>query len=60
VAEILDVREADAFNGSLGRIVGTRQIALGYLEKRVNEVANLAGGMLRWQAQQYPIDGGDN
>ena len=25
-----------------------------------NEVANLAGGMLRWRAQQYPVDGGNS
>ena len=91
VAQILDVREADEFNGTLGRITGAIPIALGYLEKRVdeldkqrpvvticraggrsaqatvilrkagfNEVANLAGGMLRWRAQQYPVDGGNS
>ncbi len=86
VVQILDVREADEFNGNLGHILGARQIALGHLESRVDEidkqlpvvticraggrsaqatvilhkagfdkVANLAGGMLRWRAHQYPI-----
>jgi sulfur dioxygenase len=25
-----------------------------------NEMANLAGGMLRWRDQQYPVEGGDS
>ena len=91
VAQVLDVREADEFNGPMGRIAGAIPIALGDIEKRVdeldkqrpiiticraggrsaqatvilrkagfNEMANLAGGMLRWRDQQYPVEGGDS
>jgi glyoxylase-like metal-dependent hydrolase (beta-lactamase superfamily II)/rhodanese-related sulfurtransferase len=87
--EIIDVREADEFTGSLGHIVGARWLPLGDLEQRVGEVphgrplvtvcragarsaqaaamlrkagfeqvANLAGGMLRWRAQNLPAEGG--
>ena len=89
VAQILDVREADEFDGPLGRIPGAKLMPLGELAKRVaeldkdkpvitvcraggrsaqatvilrragfNEVANLAGGMLRWRAQHCPVEGG--
>src|SRR5438876_8859017 len=78
--QIVDVREADEFNGPLGRIQGAKLIPLGQLVARAgelaqerpvvavcrsgarsahasvllqragfNEVANLAGGMLRWR-----------
>jgi sulfur dioxygenase len=38
MTQILDVREANEFNGSLGHIAGAIPIALGYLEKRVDEL----------------------
>jgi len=91
VAQVLDVREADEFNGPMGRIAHAIPIPLGELEKRVdeldkerpiiatcraggrsaqatvilrkagfNDIANLAGGMLRWRDQQYPVEGGDS
>src|SRR2546425_428369 len=87
--QIVDVREADEFNGPLGRIHGAKLIPLGQLVARAgelaqerpvvavcrsgarsahasvllqragfNEVANLAGGMLRWRAEGYPVEGG--
>ncbi len=89
VAQILDVRETDEFDGPLGRIPGAKLIPLGALAGRVadldkarpivtvcraggrsaqatvilhragfSEVANLAGGMLRWRAQHCPVEGG--
>ncbi|MBL6954383.1 MAG: MBL fold metallo-hydrolase [Alphaproteobacteria bacterium] len=89
VAQILDVREADEFDGPLGRIPGAKLIPLGELAQRVAEmdkerpiitvcraggrsaqatvilrragfaeIANLAGGMLRWRAQNCPVEGG--
>jgi hypothetical protein len=48
VAQILDVREADEFNGTLGRTVGAIPIALSNLEKCVDELD-----------KQRPIDGDD-
>ncbi len=88
-AQILDVREADEFDGPLGRIPGAQLIPLGEVEKRAEEldrerpvvavcragrrsaqatvilhragfsdVANLAGGMLRWRAQNCRVEGG--
>ncbi|WP_193367373.1 MBL fold metallo-hydrolase [Pelagibius marinus] len=88
-AQILDVREADEFDGPLGRIPGAKLIPLGSLAERTSElrpdrpviavcraggrsaqattilrragfgqVANLAGGMLRWRAQRCVVEGG--
>jgi glyoxylase-like metal-dependent hydrolase (beta-lactamase superfamily II)/rhodanese-related sulfurtransferase len=87
--QIVDVRDADEFNGPLGHIEGARLVPLGTLAARAgeldaevpvvtvcrsgarsaqatvllkkvgfNKVANLAGGMLRWRAQRYPVEGG--
>ncbi len=87
--QILDVREADEFEGPLGRIPGARLIPLGELAGRAGDldpdkpivavcraggrsaqatnilrrggftdVANLAGGMLRWRAQHCAVEGG--
>jgi len=87
--QIIDVREADEFNGPLGHIEGARLVPLGALAARAKEldaevpivtvcrsgarsaqatvllkkagfgnVANLAGGMLRWRAQRFPVEGG--
>ena len=89
VAQILDVREADEFDGPLGRIAGATLIPLGDLANRSGEldqekpvvavcraggrsaqatvilrragftdIANLAGGMLRWRAQHCAVEGG--
>jgi rhodanese-related sulfurtransferase len=89
VAQILDVREPDEFDGPLGQIPGAKLIPLGDLAKRAeeldkerpivtvcraggrsaqatiilrragfSEIANLAGGMLRWRAQHCPVEGG--
>ncbi len=86
--QIIDVREADEYDGPLGRIAGAVLLPLGELEARAGElskdrpvvtvcrsgarsaqaavilkragfdnVANLAGGMLRWRAQQLPTEG---
>ena len=88
--QIVDVREADEFNGPLGHIEGARLVPLGTLAARALEldaevpivtvcrsgarsaqatvllkkagfekVANLSGGMLRWRAQRYPVEGGE-
>lgn len=88
-AQILDVREAEEFDGPLGHIPGARLIPLGELAGRsgeldsarpvvavcraggrsaqattilrragFKEVANLAGGMLRWRAQHCIVEGG--
>ena len=38
VAQIIDVREEDEFNGTLGHIVGARQNALSQLKNRVDEL----------------------
>jgi glyoxylase-like metal-dependent hydrolase (beta-lactamase superfamily II)/rhodanese-related sulfurtransferase len=87
--QIVDVRERDEFDGSLGHLYGARPIPLGELAARVGElardrpvvtvcragarsaqacvvlsaagfsdVANLAGGMLRWRAEGHPVEGG--
>ncbi len=87
--QIVDVREADEFNGPLGHIEGARLLPLGKLAERAKEldgeipivtvcrsgarsaqatvllkkagfgkVANLSGGMLRWRAQRFPVEGG--
>ncbi len=89
VAQILDVREPDEFDGPLGQIPGAKLIPLGDLARRAeeldkerpiitvcraggrsaqatiilsragfSEIANLAGGMLRWRAQRCPVEGG--
>ncbi len=89
--QILDVREADEFNGILGHIDGARLLPLGKLAAQIQEidnhhpivtvcrsgarsaqasvllqkagfskVANLAGGMLRWRASNFPVIGGDD
>ncbi len=86
--QILDVREAEEFNGPLGHIEGARLIPLGELAERTGELdqarpvvtvcrsggrsaqatvilrragltdlANLAGGMLRWRGHGFPVVG---
>ena len=87
--QLVDVREADEYHGSLGHIRGAKLIPLGALAARAGElsrdrpvvavcrsgarsaqasvllqragfkdVANLAGGMLRWRAEGLPVEGG--
>ena len=87
--QIVDVREAGEFTGSLGHIHGATLIPLAELHGRLGEldrtrpvvtvcrsgtrsaqaavllgkagltqVANLAGGMLRWRAAGHPVQGG--
>ena len=87
--QIVDVREADEFNGPIGHIAGARLVPLGALAARAGEldrtrpivtvcrsgarsaqatvllkkagferVANLSGGMLRWRAQRFAVQGG--
>jgi rhodanese-related sulfurtransferase len=87
--QVVDVREADEFSGSLGHIAGADLVPLGSLMSRTEQlskekpivvvcrsgarsaqasvllrnagfarVANLAGGMLRWRAQRFPVEGG--
>jgi glyoxylase-like metal-dependent hydrolase (beta-lactamase superfamily II)/rhodanese-related sulfurtransferase len=87
--QIVDVREPDEYNGSLGHIRGAMLIPLGTLAARAGElamdrpvvavcrsgarsaqasillqragfkeIANLAGGMLRWRAEGLPVEGG--
>jgi sulfur dioxygenase len=87
--QIIDVREADEFNGPLGHVPGAVLVPLGTLSagaERLSKtkpivtvcrsgarsaqatvllgkagfekVANLSGGMLRWRAQRYAVDGG--
>ncbi|MGH8666582.1 MAG: MBL fold metallo-hydrolase [Burkholderiales bacterium] len=89
--QILDVREPNEFNGSLGHVRGAILIPLGALTERAQElskvrpivtvcrsgarsaqatvllgkagftqVANLSGGMLRWRAQRFPVEGGND
>ena len=89
--QIVDVREPDEFNGSLGHVSGARLLPLGSLAGRAQEiskerpvvtvcrsgarsaqatvllrkagfdrVANLAGGMLRWRAQRFAVEGGSD
>lgn len=86
--QIVDVREADEFQGILGHIEGARLAPLGELSQIAGtldpakptvtvcrsgarsaqaalmlekegfaQVANLAGGMLRWRAQRLPVQG---
>jgi sulfur dioxygenase len=87
--QVVDVREADEFRGSLGHIPGAVLIPLGTLSTRTSElarerpvvtvcrsgarsaqalvllqkagfaqIANLAGGMLRWRAEGFAVEGG--
>jgi sulfur dioxygenase len=87
--QLIDVREASEFTGSLGHIRGARLIPLAELQAHLHEldrsrpvvtvcrsgtrsaqaavllgkagltqVANLAGGMLRWRAAGHPVQGG--
>jgi sulfur dioxygenase len=87
--QIVDVREADEFDGPLGHIAGARLVPLDSLTERTAElapdrpivtvcraggrsaqatvllgragfaeIANLAGGMLRWRAQHHAVVGG--
>jgi sulfur dioxygenase len=87
--QIVDVREADEFEGPLGHVQGARLMPMNDLPARMGEldrtrpvvavcrsgtrsaqaavllgkagfaqVANLAGGMLRWRAAGYPVKGG--
>jgi glyoxylase-like metal-dependent hydrolase (beta-lactamase superfamily II)/rhodanese-related sulfurtransferase len=87
--QVVDVREADEFDGPLGHIVGARLVPMAELPQRLAEidrgkpvvtvcrsgtrsaqaavllgkagvahVANLAGGMLRWRAAGYSVEGG--
>jgi sulfur dioxygenase len=87
--QIVDVREADEFNGPLGHVPGAKLIPLGLLKEKhdvfgadrpivvvcrsgarsaqatlllgkagFERVANLSGGMLRWRAQRFPVEGG--
>lgn len=89
--QILDVREADEFNGTLGHIGSARLLPLGQLAEQIkmidseqpivtvcrsgarsaqasvllqkagySKVANLAGGMLRWRANNFPVIGGND
>ncbi|NMG28154.1 MBL fold metallo-hydrolase [Aromatoleum evansii] len=87
--QVIDVRQPDEFDGSLGHIGGAKLIPLDQLAARsgeidkarpvvavcrsgarsaqavvllqragFGEVANLAGGMLRWRAEGCPVEGG--
>ena len=87
--QIVDVREPDEFNGSLGHIPNAVLLPLGKLSEKAGElsktkptvlvcrsgarsaqatvllgkagfdkVANLSGGMLRWRAQRFSVEGG--
>jgi len=87
--QVVDVREADEFDGPLGHIAGARLIPMDELPARLTEldrarpvvtvcrsgtrsaqaavllakaglpnVANLAGGMLRWRAEGRSAEGG--
>lgn len=89
--QILDVREMDEFNGTLGHINGAHLLPLGNLTAQLQQfdndqpivtvcrsgsrsaqatvllqkagfskVANLAGGMLRWRANNFPVIGGND
>lgn len=86
--QLLDVREPEEFNNTLGHIAQARLLPLGQLQSRLAEldpqrpvisvcrsgarsaqatvllqragfkrVANLAGGMLRWNAERLPVQG---
>lgn len=85
--QLLDVRDADEFNNTLGHIAQARLLPLPELQARLAEldparpvisvcrsgarsaqatvllqragfkrVANMAGGMLRWNAERLPVD----
>ncbi|HEX5477438.1 MAG TPA: rhodanese-like domain-containing protein [Burkholderiales bacterium] len=87
--QVVDVREADEFNGPMGHIAGAKLISLGSLNERTDaldkdkpivavcrsgarsaqatvmlakagfhRVANLSGGMMRWRAQRFAVEGG--
>ncbi len=87
--QIVDVREPEEFDGSLGHIPNSVLISLGNLTDKAEQlskakpivtvcrsgarsaqatvilgkagfgkVANLSGGMLRWRAQRFPVEGG--
>lgn len=87
--QIVDVREAPEFGGSLGHVPGAILAPLGSLgngqqqlsreqpivtvcrsgarsaqaavllqKAGFEKVANLSGGMLRWRAQRFPVEGG--
>jgi sulfur dioxygenase len=89
LVQIVDVREPDEFQGSLGHIRGAALIPLGQFSARTheisrerpvvtvcrsgarsaqalvllqksgfNQIANLAGGMLRWRSEGFAVDGG--
>jgi glyoxylase-like metal-dependent hydrolase (beta-lactamase superfamily II)/rhodanese-related sulfurtransferase len=89
--QIVDVREPDEFNGSLGHLPDAVLIPLGTLTKKsevlakdkpivtvcrsgarsaqatvilgkagFERVANLSGGMLRWRAQRFAVEGGND
>ncbi len=89
--QVIDVREPDEFDGTLGHVPAARLVPLGSLAARAHElskarpivtvcrsgarsaqaavllaragfdnVANLAGGMLRWRAQGYRVEGGND
>ena len=86
---VIDVREPDEWNGSLGHIAGSTLVPLGQLAERAGDlgrdrplvmacrsgarsaqavvilqrlgftqVANLAGGIIRWRASGLPVEGG--
>jgi sulfur dioxygenase len=86
---VIDVREPEEYDGSLGHIPGAESIPLGTLSDRtgqipkdlpvvavcraggrsaqattilrkagIERVANLAGGMLRWRALHFVVEGG--
>jgi glyoxylase-like metal-dependent hydrolase (beta-lactamase superfamily II)/rhodanese-related sulfurtransferase len=87
--QVVDVREPEEFNGSLGHIDAALLLPLGSLNEKhstlkrdkpivtvcrsgarsaqatvllakagFDKVANLSGGMLRWRAQRFPVEGG--
>ncbi len=87
--QLVDVREPEEFNGSLGHVPGAKLVPLGKLTEGTGDllktqpivticrsgarsaqatvilgkagfgkVANLSGGMLRWRAQRFPVEGG--
>ena len=87
--QVVDVREPEEFNGSLGHIEAALLLPLGSLNEKhptlkrdkpivtvcrsgarsaqaavllakagFDKVANLSGGMLRWRAQRFPVEGG--
>ena len=89
--QVVDVREPDEFNSSLGHIQNAVLLPLGKLIEMTgslskakpivtvcrsgarsaqatvmlgkagfDKVANLSGGMLRWRAQRFPVDGGSD